>query len=78
MELLTLGIVSAVVTAVVGGIKKHAGTSGWQSVASLVVVSLVAGLGYWLIKETNLWRSALEVLVVSNAIYGVIVKQLLK
>ena len=55
MDLLTLGIVGAVVSGIVGYIKARFGTKGWKSVLSLVVVSLVGGFGFWLLQGSEFW-----------------------
>lgn len=76
MELLTLAIVGAVVSAIVGYIKAKFGAKGWKSVLSLVVVSLVGGLGYVFLKDTELLVSSAEILISANLLYSLLFKQI--
>ena len=76
MELLTLAIVGAVVSAIVGFVKSKYGTTGWKSVIVLVVISLVAGSGYWFLQDSGLLESSAQVLISANLIYTILWKQL--
>ena len=76
MELLTLAIVGAVVSAIAGFVKSKYGASGWRAVLSLVVISLVGGIGYWFLKGSNLLQASAEVLVAANLLYTLLFKQI--
>ena len=76
MDLFSLAIVGAVVSAVVGYIKNTFGTSGWKSVGVLVVISLIGGFAYWYFKDTPFIDSAVSVLISANVIYTILFKQL--
>lgn len=69
-------IVGAVVSVVVQGIKKYAGTTGLKTGVSLVVLSLISGFGLFYAKQYGFLDSALQVLVYAGATYGLIVKNL--
>lgn len=73
MDPVTL-ILGAVVSVVVEVVKKWKGTSKLKTMATLVGLSLVSGLGLYLLQSYGLWESALQVLVFAGASYGLIVK----
>ena len=76
MELLTLAIVGAIVSGIVGFIKLKYGANGWKAVLSLVVISLVGGVAYWFLKGSNLLQSSAEILIAANGLYTILFKQI--
>ena len=75
MELLQLAIVGAVVSLIVQGIKNYAGTSTYGTLASVVVISGLAGWGYFLVKDTSFWPSFVQILTFAGAIYTYLIKR---
>jgi len=78
MDILTLTIVGAMASAIVSFIKTKYSTSGWQSVLSLVVVSLVGGFGFWLIGNFGFLEISKDILISANLIYTLFLKQISK
>lgn len=72
-DVLSLTIVSTVVSLVVQAIKKFAGTSRPATMAAVVALSLIGGLGYWFVKDSAIWPKFLEILVLANAIYAFVI-----
>ncbi len=75
MELLTLGIVGAVVSAVVQGIKKFAGTSELWTLVIVVVVSGLAGWAYFLAKDTAFWPAFVQIVTFAGAVYTYLISR---
>jgi|TARA_R100000750_G_scaffold44043_1_gene29421 hypothetical protein len=76
MGLLTLAIVGAAASGIVGFVKTKTGVKGYLAVLALVIVSLVGGLAFWLIKDANLLDKSIEILIAANLIYTLLYKQL--
>jgi hypothetical protein len=72
MDYLSLAIVAAVVSTLTQVLKTYVKLPGDATVLGL---SLVAGFGYWLTKDSSVFKNFLEVLVVSNTIYGLLIKR---
>lgn len=75
MELLQLAIVGAVVSLLVQGIKVWAGTNTTMTLLAVVVVSGLAGWGYFVVKDTNFWPSFVQILTFAGAVYTYLIRR---
>jgi len=71
-------IVGAAVSLGIQFIKKYAGTSSWVTYFLVLVASLGAAVTYWLLQETNLLTSIVEVLSGAGLFYTFIITRLEK
>jgi len=74
MEILTLAIVGAIASSIVGFIKTKHGIRGYKSVTALVVVSMIGGLGYYFVERAGFLEASATVLIVANTIYTLLYK----
>lgn len=75
MDLISMVIVGAVVSLVVQTIKKYAGTSEYETLASVIAVSVIAGIVYVFFKDSVWWQNFLEILVAAGAVYTYIIQR---
>lgn len=78
LNLLSLVIVGAIISGIVQVLKKSVGSSGWKSVSIVTLISFVVGAGYWFLKDYGFWDTFLQILVYANAVYALLIKQLVK
>lgn len=74
-DVLTLAIVGAIVSTLVQFIKSSAGTSRNVTVALVVGFSVVAGIIYQVLGDTEAWKAGLQVLLYANAVYGFLISR---
>lgn len=75
-DIMSLAIVGAAVSVVLEFLKSVTeGHSTAVKIASVITLSLVAGTLYSVFKDTSYWASALNILVWANAIYSLLIKQ---
>lgn len=75
MEILSLTVVGAIVSVIVQFLKNKYGTNTQETLAAVIVISIIAGTGYFLVKETSLWQPILQILAFAGAIYTYILKR---
>lgn len=67
-------LTGAIVSLITLGVKKYFGTSSLVSLATVVVVSIVAGAGSWYLHHANLWDSFLQIVSSASAVYSLFIK----
>lgn len=77
MDIGSLLIVGAIVSAVVEGIKWISDGKGNLAIVYTIAISLVAGAFYQIFKDTSYWESVLGILASASAVYGLVIKQVL-
>lgn len=70
-QIAILGVIASLVTEF---IKNKSGTNGNKAKALTVLVALVIGAGYVLIKDTEFFPVVISVLAVSSTVYGFFIK----
>ena len=63
-----------VVSLIVQAIKKYAGTDTPGTLISVVVLSILGGVGFWYLQHANLWNAFLEIIISCGAVYAFIIK----
>jgi hypothetical protein len=77
MEILQLSIVGAIVSVVVQFIKNSTSSKFFGPRTYAIALSLIAGTGYWLLKDNIvLWQAVGGIAVVANAVYGFLISAL--
>ena len=71
---LTLLLTGAIVSVIVQIIKKYFGTDKLTSLGAAVIVSLLAGVGMYFVRNYGLIDASLEILVTAGAVYAFIIK----
>jgi hypothetical protein len=74
-DYLSLAIIGAVVSLIVQVIKNSAGTSRNQTVATVIVLSALAGGAYYFFQGTAVWQAGLQILLFANAVYGFLISR---
>lgn len=74
MDILSFAVVGAAVSLVVQGIKKLSGASEWKAIALTLVVSMVAGIVYNFVANTELWMVFINILAYASAVYAIVIK----
>lgn len=75
MDYISLGIVGALVSVFVQFVKNTAKTSGWKTLVILIAASLFGAGVYMYFNATPYWSEFLKILVIANAIYGLLIKR---
>lgn len=75
MELLQLAIIGTIVSLIIQGIKKFAGTSEYITLALTVGVSLLGGAAYFYAKDTAFWPTFVQILSFAGAAYSYLVSR---
>jgi len=75
MDILSFTVIGAVVSVIVQFLKNKYGTNTQGTLLAVIVISIVAGTGYFLVKETSLWQPILQILAFAGAIYTYILKR---
>jgi len=75
MELVNLAIVGAAVSVLVQLIKKYAGTNTTATLATVVVVSGLAGWGYFAVRDAAFWPSFVQILSFAGAVYTYLIQR---
>lgn len=68
-------IIGAVVSLIVQFIKRYAGTSEYQTLGMVLLVSFVGAAGYVLLSGTPFWPVIMQVVVVAGAFYAYIIQR---
>ena len=71
---LALLLAGAAVSVLVQVIKKYFGTDTVGTLAAVVVISVVGGLGFWYLQQVGYWEAFLQIVVSAGAVYGFIIK----
>ena len=75
MEILTLGIVGAFVTALVQVLKNKLTLEKDETLLLVAGLSVVAGLGYYFIERADLLQPMITILGIATTIYAFLVKR---
>ena len=75
MEILSLTIVGAVVSLIVQILKNKLGTNTQGTLIAVTLISIVAGAGYYFIKQTEFLPVVIQILSFAGAIYTYILKR---
>ncbi len=76
MEILDLAIVGALVSLAVQGIKKLAGTTGIGTLTIVAALSLLAGGGYYLMRDnTAFLEASAQILAFASAVYSFLIQR---
>lgn len=57
-------------------VKKYFGMSRIATLAVVLLLSLIGGVGFWLLKQYNLWESFLQIVSSAALVYAFIVKNI--
>lgn len=69
-ELLGIGIVGAALSFVIEGIQMKFGIGSGKTKALSIVLSVVVGGGYYLVRETSWWLPMVGVLASASTVYA--------
>ena len=72
--LLVLGGVA--VSLIMELVKKYIGVSRIITLATVLVLSLIGGVGFWALKQYNLWESFLQIASSAALVYAFIIKNI--
>lgn len=75
MEILTLGIVGVIVSGLVQVLKNRWATGRDETLLLVAGISVVAGLGYYLVQRADLLEPIMAILGFSTVIYSFIIKR---
>lgn len=68
-------IIGALVSLIVQFIKNKFGTSEYQTLAAVLLVSFVGAATYVLLADTSFWPVIMQVVVVAGAFYAYIIQR---
>jgi len=57
-------------------VKKYFGMSRIATLVVVLLLSLIGGVGFWLLKQYNLWESFLQIVSSAALVYAFIVKNI--
>ncbi|HBI50253.1 MAG TPA: hypothetical protein DDY21_00165 [Candidatus Moranbacteria bacterium] len=75
MEILSLTIIGAVVSVIVQFLKNKYGTNTQGTLTAVILLSIFAGIGYYIIEQHELLPIVLQILAFAGAIYTFIIKR---
>jgi hypothetical protein len=75
MEILSLTVVGAVVSVIVQFLKNRYGTNTQGTLTAVIVISIVAGLAYYIISQTAFLPAVIQILAFAGAVYTFILKR---
>lgn len=68
-------MIGAVVSVIVQFLKNKYGTNTQETLTAVIVISIVAGVGYYFIKQTEFLPVVIQILAFAGAIYTYILKR---
>ena len=75
MDILSFTVIGAVVSVIVQFLKNKYGTNTQETLTTVIVISIVAGVGYYFIKQTEFLPVVIQILAFAGAIYTYILKR---
>ena len=75
MELTSYVIIGVIVSVIVQFLKKKFGTNTQATLVAVIVISILAGSTYFMIKETSLWQPIVSILGFAGAVYTYIIQR---
>lgn len=75
MDILSFTVVGAIVSVIVQVLKNKYGTNTQGTLTAVIVISIVAGVGYYFIKQTSFLPAVIQILAFAGAIYTYILKR---
>lgn len=73
--LIESAIIGVLVSLIVTGIKKIAGTTEWKTLGLVALVSLVGATIYYFFSQTPYWSTFVEIMVAAGAFYTFIMER---
>lgn len=75
MEILSLTVVGAIVSVIVQFLKNKYGTNTQGTLTAVIAISIVAGVAYYFVKQTEFLPVIIQILAFAGAIYTYILKR---
>jgi len=75
MDILSFTVVGAIVSVIVQFLKNKYGTNTQGTLTAVIVISIVAGVGYYFIKQSPFLPAVIQILAFAGAIYTYILKR---
>lgn len=75
MDILSFTVVGAIVSVIVQFLKNKYGTNTQGTLTAVIVISIIAGVGYYFIKQTSFLPAVIQILAFAGAIYTYILKR---
>lgn len=75
MDITSYIVIGAIVSVIVQVIKNKYGTTSAGTLIAVLAISIVAGTGYYFIKQTSLLQPILQILAFAGAVYTYIIKR---
>lgn len=75
MDIISLTVVGAIVSVIVQFLKNKYGTNTFGTLTAVIVISIVAGVGYYFIKETAFLPAVIQILAFAGAVYTYILQR---
>ena len=74
-DLLQIGVVGAALSGLVQVLKAKLGTDSLKTKLLTVGLAVLVGGAYWLLRDTNLWKTILGVLASASTVYALLLKK---
>lgn len=75
MDVASFIVIGAIVSLIVQFLKTRYGTQSNMTLAMVVVISIVVGASYTLLKDTPVWQTIISILGFAGAVYTYILKR---
>lgn len=73
-DFLSIGIVGATLSLIVSWLKAQLGVDGWKTKALTILLSVLVGGAYVLLRDTVLWQTIIMILGAASTVYAIFLK----